>query len=50
MHTTTNPYTQLKTQIRHLKTHHLHRNRIPHETLTQIIHQHTTKTAHALAA
>lgn len=32
----------------HLKTHHLHR--IPHETLTQIIRQHTTKTTHALAA
>ena len=39
-----------KTLYQHLKTHHLHRNRIPHETLTQIIHQHTTQTAHALAA
>ena len=43
-------YQHLKTHHLHRKTHHLHRNRIPHETLTQIIHQHTTKTAHALAA
>lgn len=37
-----------KTLYQHLKTHHLHH--ITPEELTQIIHQHTTRTTHALAA
>lgn len=39
-----------KTLYQHLKTHPHHHNRIPHETLNQIIQHHTTRTTHALAA
>lgn len=34
----------------HLTTHPHHHNRIPRDTLNQIIQHHTTRTTHALAA